>query len=193
MRSGSTWRCLPGCRANLLRRALRASQGGELSLVREGLAARPYIQAVLALPSRSIARLFRPFRCPPGAALAEQGRWDARGNRAAPDWRGARSRRYAACLSLADLCLTWAAAATGHAAYPGSTATGKTLVCLTSPSQHPEWTSSPSLSRKSMLRLTLTACWQAGCAQRSTAQSRRCMRQSRHHRKPAHMQGAPSK
>ncbi len=45
-------RCLPGCRADLLRRALRASGVGELALVREGLAARPYAQAVLALPSR---------------------------------------------------------------------------------------------------------------------------------------------
>jgi hypothetical protein len=45
-------RCLPGCRADLLRRALRASGVGELSLVREGLAARPYSHAVLALPSR---------------------------------------------------------------------------------------------------------------------------------------------
>lgn len=45
-------RCLPGCRADLLRRALRASGAGELALVREGLAARPYAQAVLALPSQ---------------------------------------------------------------------------------------------------------------------------------------------
>jgi hypothetical protein len=45
-------RCLPGCRADLLRRALRACGAGELSLVREGLAARPYTRAVLALPTR---------------------------------------------------------------------------------------------------------------------------------------------
>lgn len=45
-------RCLPGCRADLLRRALCAAEIGELSLVPEGLAARPYSHAVLALPGR---------------------------------------------------------------------------------------------------------------------------------------------
>jgi hypothetical protein len=52
-----TARCLPGCRAQLLRRTL-ASAGIRMSAVplRRGLAQRPYCRAALALPSRG-ARL----------------------------------------------------------------------------------------------------------------------------------------
>lgn len=45
-------RCLPGCRTDLLRRALTAQGGGTLTLVRDGLARRTYTRAVLACPLR---------------------------------------------------------------------------------------------------------------------------------------------
>jgi hypothetical protein len=58
-------RCLPGCRADLLHRALRARGAGELSLVPEGLAARPFTSGVLALPQRDAqpldGALLRPW------------------------------------------------------------------------------------------------------------------------------------
>lgn len=58
-------RCLPGCRADLLRRALRARGAGELSLVPEGLVRRPYTDGRLALPGKDSqpldSALLRPW------------------------------------------------------------------------------------------------------------------------------------
>jgi hypothetical protein len=50
-------RCLPGCRAELLRRAMRAAGTGDLTLVREGLARRQYTTALPAIPTNRARRL----------------------------------------------------------------------------------------------------------------------------------------
>lgn len=169
-------RCLPGCRADLLRRALRASGVGELALVREGLAARPYAQAVLALPSRDAQPL-------DGALLSA---WsDARLILHWRTWTGDMLAATALLLTgegpdplaVVRACRWQAFALRGplrrrscspsRQRYRWGDAGMERLTCR---SHYLAWTSSLSASWKSIRQPKLTACWQPGYVRQSTSQ-----------------------